>query len=442
MLRSHAVRGSLGVLGASVVGLFVLAENDEGTKRSLVFWGNVFPIFAHYRSIQFLNRDLKILSDTRADKIYEELHEKYTDRVRDLTYRLRGFYLKQAQLMSMQDHFVPKAYMKWVKNTQDNLPSEFVGDSARKYVRKLLLEEQNRNFDDVFSSWDDKPLGVASIGEVHKAVLKNGKVVAVKILVPGIEAKFRSDTFTIRSFCQLALPQHVTAIEETQKQFLTEFDYVEEARNLEQVRVKIMPRFKGKVEIPQAYTELCSKNILVMEFLDGVKLVDGIKEELSRYAVSINRTLDDLEQERKELIDSGKFQFFTIDEEKTRKQNLRLVTFLFDACCTANPWRFLYNYSILRLVYGPAKYYKSPLPPDLGEILDLLCRIQASQLFEDGFFNGDAHPGNILKLKNGKLGLIDFGQMKRLTIEERIVYAKLIVAHARKDVKEVVRYYC
>ncbi len=54
-------------------------------------------------------------------------------------------------------------------------------------------------------------------------------------------------------------------------------------------------------------------------------------------------------------------------------------------------------------------------------------------------FNGDPHPGNILLLENGKLGLIDYGQVKRLNLKQRINYAKLIIAHARDDKKEIIR---
>lgn len=64
--------------------------------------------------------------------------------------------------------------------------------------------------------------GVASIGQVHKAVLKkNGAVVAVKLQLPGMEHMFRSDVQTLKTFCQLALPQHVSAFSEIEKQFLT-----------------------------------------------------------------------------------------------------------------------------------------------------------------------------------------------------------------------------
>lgn len=177
--------GLIGVVGSAGIGYYAI-KSDEGTSRSLKFWSKAFPIFIHYRTYQLLNRDLGILGDEQADVYYGMLHELYTDQVRDLVYDMRGFYLKNAQLLSTQDDFLPAAYMKWVKDTQDNVPSEFQGSQAQEYVRQKMKEESNLDFDEVFSSWDDKPLGVASIGEVHKAVLKSsGKAVAVKLLCPG-----------------------------------------------------------------------------------------------------------------------------------------------------------------------------------------------------------------------------------------------------------------
>ncbi len=209
-------------VGVAVAGTGIIAYYDEGTKRSLQFWSKVFPIYGHYRAYQLLNRDLKIMSDEVADKKYDELHDKYTEKVKDIVYTMRGFYLKNAQLMSTQDDFVPPAYMKWIKDTQDNVPSNFKGSEAREYIKKQLKAEQGVEFDDLFSEWDDVPLGVASIGQVHKAVLrKSGQTVAVKILCPGMEEIFRSDIKTLKSFCSLAMPQHVTAFDEIEKQFCT-----------------------------------------------------------------------------------------------------------------------------------------------------------------------------------------------------------------------------
>lgn len=103
-----------------------------------------------------------------------------------------------------------------------------------------------------------------------------------------------------------------------------------------------------------------------------------------------------------------------------------------------NSLRFLYNYT-LGFVYGPVKYEVIEAPIDLGYTLELLSRIQATNIFHDGYFNGDAHPGNILLLRDGRLGLIDYGQVKSMSVDERIIYAKLILAHSVDDVSEVVR---
>lgn len=199
-----------------------LYESDEGVRRSVTFWRNIFPVYLHYRAYQFLSRDLKLMSTEDADKKYDELHEMYSDKIRLITFNMRGFYLKQAQLMSTQDDFVPPPYMKWVKDTQDNVPSEFQGSEAKDYCKKLVRDELGMDFDDLFSSWDEEPIGVASIGQVHRATLRsNGRKVAVKILVPGIEAKFRSDIRTLKSFCELAMPQHVSSFDEIERQFVT-----------------------------------------------------------------------------------------------------------------------------------------------------------------------------------------------------------------------------
>lgn len=212
-----------GVVGAGAAGLgAAYTFGDEGTQRSLTFWGNIFPVYVHYRTYQLLDRDLHIISSEYADQQYEKLHVKYTDKVKHIVYSMRGFYLKNAQVMSTQDDFIPPAYMKWVKDTQDNVPSEFKGTEAREYAKFKFKEELGLDFDEIFSAWDDEPLGVASIGQVHKAVLrKTGQTVAVKLLVPGIEARFRSDIKTLKGFCELAMPQHVTAFDEIEKQFCT-----------------------------------------------------------------------------------------------------------------------------------------------------------------------------------------------------------------------------
>lgn len=406
----------------------------------MTFWYNVAPIYLQYRFVQFLNEDTGFLSDENAQYKYNALHDRHANFVRDLVYRMRGFYLKQAQLMSTQDDFVPPQYMAWCKDTQDNVPSEFAGSEARDYTATKMKEELGLNFDDVFESFDDVPLGVASIGEVHRAVLKGTKeVVAVKILVPGIEQRFRADIRTLQNFCRLAMPQHVTAFDEIERQFITEFNFIGEAKNLEDVRNNVMPKWGKYVSIPKPHLELCSHHVLVMEFLDGVKLVDGIKQKLEKVAALQGKSVDDLMADNVAAMKAGTFKYKSIAEAKSEQQRVKYYLAARDCLCTFNVPRLLYNYSPARLVTGPVQYSTTDTPLDLGRVLELLCRVEGDQIFIDGKFNGDCHPGNIMLLKDGRLGLIDYGQVKQMTVHERIIFSKIVLAHTRKDKKEVSR---
>jgi hypothetical protein len=89
--RKSALYGTLGL--TATIGA-VLA-NDEGSRRSARFWINIFPIYLQYRGIQFLHSDLKLINDSYSMELYNRTHNRYAIFVRDLTYEMRGFYLKQ-----------------------------------------------------------------------------------------------------------------------------------------------------------------------------------------------------------------------------------------------------------------------------------------------------------------------------------------------------------
>jgi aarF domain-containing kinase len=438
----------IAALGCSVVGVagvsaaYALAT-DEGARRSAQFWVNVFPIYTHYRMVKFLNKDVGLLSDDVTEKMYLAMHDKYTDRVKETTYRMRGFYLKQAQLMSTRDDFVPKAYMVWLKETQDNVPSVFVKQEAKEYVRSLLKEELSLEFDDVFTEWDDVPLGVASIGQAHQCKLvSTGETVVVKFQLPNMERCFRSDIRTLKAFSRLAMPQFVTAFDEIEKQFTTEFDYRAEASNLSIVRSNIMPTWSRYINIPAPQLTLCSKHLLTMEFLQGPKLVDGIRNYYLKLAAESGfdiSTIEELKSIQKELLLNGRTQFVSLESAKRWSQVVAIWMWMKDMMFSFNPLRFLSNISPLRFIFGSINYKWSDPLINLAQLLEILCRVHAHEIFRDGFFNGDCHPGNILLLSDGRLGLIDYGQVKSLAIPQRISYAKLIIALANNNVPEIVR---
>jgi aarF domain-containing kinase len=252
---------------------------------------------------------------------------------------------------------------------------------------------------------------------------------------PGIEAKFRGDLETMKSFCELAQPQHVKPLEEIEKQFLTEFDYRGEAENLQEVHDNIMPVFGDKIFIPKPHPELCTKRVMVMDLVPGVRLVDGVRNMYRKYAEKEGRTLEDLEHEMKEKIRNGEIERRDVDDEARRGKLIKLA--VVGSNVAKNSGRFLYNWTA-GWVTKPKKYEWEAAPINLGEILRLLNQVHAHEIFVDGAFNGDPHPGNIMLLPDGRVGLIDYGQVKRLSLEERLDYARLIVALARGTKDDVV----
>jgi aarF domain-containing kinase len=207
------------------VGLHRLGSltNADGLLRSLYFWYGIFPVYLHYRGIQLLKRDLGVITSDLGEQWYSAAHERHALRLRDLHYALRGYYLKNAQLLSTQPDMVPAAWMAWMEKTQDSVPSEFESyAAARAYCAEVLEREQGLAFDEVFSEWQDAPLGVASIGQVHRARLRRtGEAVAVKLQFAGMERRFRSDLRTLKAFCHFAMPQHVTGFKEVENSFGT-----------------------------------------------------------------------------------------------------------------------------------------------------------------------------------------------------------------------------
>ena len=417
---------------------------EEGAQRSIIFWANAFPVYMRYRTVQARHRDAAKLgvpswtgvrlSDEQANAAYEALHERYAIPVRDLVYSMRGFYLKNAQLLSTRDDFVPQQYLSWCKETQDRAPVEMQEGEARAIAEKELALNGHT---EVFEEWDDAPLGVASIGQVHRARLSQkygGKVVVVKVQAPGIERRFRADIRTCIDFCKLAMPQHVPPLEEIERQFLTEFDYRAEAENLDEVRSAVMPKWGHKVYIPAPHKELCTKEVLVMEEVQGKRLVDGIRDQFEAIARYRGASIDELERRERERIDLTGLASRDAKQAAIRTDRINSILKLQHR--VISPVKFLYNISPFRLLTGPLSTTPPPSLVNLGRFLQVLVDVHAYEIFEMGVFNGDPHPGNIMLMPDGRLGLIDYGQVKRISCDARRAYAKLILAVVNRDAAE------
>ncbi|KAH9121970.1 hypothetical protein LEN26_010427 [Aphanomyces euteiches] len=424
-------KAALGVGGLGGASMFYLIETDPGFARSMFFYYNAIPAYIHYRSVQMYIEDIGKLGPEEADAWYNYLHDKYATPLYGTVLSLRGFYIKLAQIASTRGDFLPKQYMDHCKTLQSDAPS-----TPPEEMMRILETSYGRPFSEIFKSIDPTPLGAASIGQVHKAELLYGTTVVVKVQFPDAEKNFRNDMTTIKRFARVAQPAHLPFLNEVEKQFMTEFDYRREAENLEQVRANIEASpYAGMFVVPKAYRELCTKEVLVMEYLKGKKMIDGIYDHFGIVAKELGTTVEELaaRQAKEDAERAAQGLGQKMGPSESQYQWLQLVWRAKRAVLTT------YDYTLGRLFPRANRGDEKGELLNFPQLLRLIVEVHGYEIFVNGCFNGDPHPGNIMLLDDGRIGLIDYGQVKHLTKDQRKSLARLVLALADGTKEDVAR---
>lgn len=272
--------------------LHFLRSNGEATRRAVYFWTRAGPMVIHYRFTQWWLDSVSHANRQKRDEVYGSLHDRYCHPCLDLILHLKGLYVKIGQVLSARPDFVPRQYVELFATVQDAMP-QWPIEQVEEIVERELQTEYGLSMDDVFESMDPTALGSASIGQVHRATLKSpwdknddryngGKIVAVKVMHPGAQDRFRHDFQVFKWLCRIALPGWKPVLQELERQIMTEFDYRNEAASLKQVRDNMSrTRYAKKICIPQPHRGLCSTHLLVMQMLEGKTLSNAIEDRLT-----------------------------------------------------------------------------------------------------------------------------------------------------------------
>jgi ubiquinone biosynthesis protein len=199
------------------------------------------------------------------------------ERIRKAIEELGPTFIKLAQLLSLRPDLIPLELAKEFEKLQDNVtPVSF------NEIKVVIEEEINQKIEDYFEG-EFSLLASASIGQVYKAKLKSGEIVAVKVLKPDIEEKIYADINILLRLAKIIREKlliygidSVKIVEEFAKSIKKELDFNIEGFNLK----RFSANFKNNpnIKIPKLF--FVSKKLLIMEYIDGIKIsnIDELKK--------------------------------------------------------------------------------------------------------------------------------------------------------------------
>ena len=197
---------------------------------------------------------------------------KAEELARDLE-RLGPTFVKVGQLLSTRADILPVAYLESLARLQDKVePFSFAE------VERIVTEELGVRISKAFADFEATPLAAASLGQVHRATLRDGRPVAVKVQRPGIREQIVED---LEAFTEIArlLDEHAEAgrlyqfekmVEEFRKTLLRELDYRQEAQNLLTLRENL--REFDRIVVPAPVMDFTTSRVLTMDYVFGQKI--------------------------------------------------------------------------------------------------------------------------------------------------------------------------
>ncbi|NNF98801.1 MAG: AarF/ABC1/UbiB kinase family protein [Desulfobacteraceae bacterium] len=219
---------------------------------------------------QYIEIGLQMISKKRRERL-ERLSR--AERVRMAIEELGPTFIKFGQILSTRPDLVPPDFITELSLLQDKVPS-FPFEEART----ILTEELGDSISDVFDDLDPEPLASASIGQVHRASLKDGEQVAVKIQRPKIRKLVEIDleimlhlaTLMERHVTELSFHRPIKIVEEFAKSIEREMDYTIEAGSMERVSAQFIDN--PHVYVPKVYRAASTARVLTCEYIDGIKI--------------------------------------------------------------------------------------------------------------------------------------------------------------------------
>ena len=213
---------------------------------------------------------------------WDRQHERSANRVLETAASLGGALLKGCQFASTRPDILPAAYIRRLATLQDRMPPRSWAE-----IEKAIASELHQRPENIFADIEQEPVAAASIAQVHRARLKDGRAVAVKVQYWDVETLVATDLTVleriVKVVARLAPSIDLRPILDYLKETLPlELDFRREAELMASLRAAFAHR--SDVVIPASFPELSTKRLLVMEYIEGIKITDC--ETLERAGIS------------------------------------------------------------------------------------------------------------------------------------------------------------
>ena len=262
-----------------------MAELTSGRARRMLSVGRLTTSVGGSYLWQALQRPFRSASST--EQALLAAHIRNAERVVARSKELRGAFMKLAQMLSMRSDLFPAEALSVLSVVQSSVPP-----MPWERVRRVLTEELGGPPETHFRHVEPEAFAAASLGQVHRAVLLDGKPVVVKVQYPGIAATVQQDVQNVKALLKVfaaiardVMRQNVDPGEvaaELEARLREELDYVHEAKNLERFRRLLAD--DAEVAVPRVHRALTTTRVLTMECLEGYPIQDimapGVDQEL------------------------------------------------------------------------------------------------------------------------------------------------------------------
>jgi predicted unusual protein kinase regulating ubiquinone biosynthesis (AarF/ABC1/UbiB family) len=237
--------------------------------------GAVLRLFAGFLLEIAWYKLLRNIYGPRIEARLPQLYRNQAIRFRETALALEGLLIKVGQFFSTRIDVLPGEYTSELALLQDEVPPVLITQ-----IKGVIAEELGDTVENIFAEFGDHHIAAASLGQVHRAVLLSGEVVAVKVLRPGIEkiieidlTAFRGVIWMLKAFTKWEKYADFDAIYvEFSATLRDELDYRQELANLERFRMN----FQGdpRVSVPAVYPQYSRQRVLTLEFVGGYKVTD------------------------------------------------------------------------------------------------------------------------------------------------------------------------